>query len=293
MSIQTTGAGKVRRAGAAFLGWALSVAFSAPLALGQIEETGTSEASGPVRLVARRTGPVEAKVYAQLTNCTEVTLTLTLALTNAAASEQLPLTADSMGRTFFELVTIQAASPSGPWGYGGQFSWQYGRRGDAPSAAHVYELPYKHGPYLVTQSSRGETHTEESGSEDAIDWAMPMGTVICAARGGTVVALRQDSTVGVKDPKFIGSGNFIIIMHEDGTFAEYGHLKRKGAVVWLGQQVKNRDVIGFSGGTGYSSGPHLHFCVFQTVDGQKRRSLPVQFRTETGRVETLKAGEAY
>ena len=257
----------------------------------QLSESGSFEKDGHLRIVAVRTAPRAAKVYAQLTNCTEVTLTLSLALTNAVASAPLPLTVDSRGRIFFELLTVRADSRDGEWGYGGQYAWQYGRRGDAVSGTTAYELPYKHGPFLVTQSGRGATHQE--GSEQAVDWAMPVGTVVCAAREGTVVALRSDSTLGVKDPKFTSSGNFIIIRHEDGTFAEYGHLKRKGVLVWLGQRVAGGAVIGFSGGTGYSSGPHLHFGVFQNIDAQTRRSIPVQFRTRSGSVETLKTGQAY
>lgn len=74
-------------------------------------------------------------MYALLTNCTEVTPKLSLALTNAVASEPLPLTVDSRGRTFFELLTVRAESPAGEWGYGGQYAWQYGRRGVTSRAA--------------------------------------------------------------------------------------------------------------------------------------------------------------
>lgn len=252
-----------------------------------------AEEPAQVRVVWERTGPRTARVSAQLTNCTEVTLTLHLTLTNAVASAPLPLTVDSAGRTCFELLTLRAASEQGAWGYGGSYEYAFGRRGDAGEEEWVYELPYKGGPYEVSQSGLGVTHTEGSGSEHAIDWAMPHGTVVCAAREGTVVALRHDSTVGVKDPTFARAGNFIVIRHDDGTFAEYVHLKRKGALVWLGQRVARQAVIGFSGDTGYSSGPHLHFCVYQNIDARTRRSFPVRFRTKSGSVETLKAGQAY
>ncbi len=270
-----------------------SLAFLALAAQAQLTDNTPFEADGHVRLVAVRTAPGAAKVYAVLTNCTEVTLTMNLALTNATASEPLPLTVDSAGRTFFELATIRSTTRADSWGYGGQFSWQYGRRGEPVTRAPPYDLPYKSGAYVVSQAARGRTHTDGSGAEFAIDWAMPVGTVVCAAREGTVVALRSDSTLGVKNPKFASSGNFVIIRHEDNTFAEYGHLKRKGVVVWLGQSVARGAVLGFSGGTGYSSGPHLHFGVFQNVDAAVRRSLPVQFKTRSGTVETLKTGVAY
>jgi len=286
-----TGAGNADKGGGAAVVAALVLlALPSPA---QLADAGTYEKDDHVQIVAVQTAPRTAKVYALLTNCTEVTLKLTLALTNAVASEPMPLTVDSMGRTYFELVTIRAKESEGAWGYGGQNCWQYGRRGEFKDSSVVCDLPYKGGPYVVTQSGLGETHTEGSGSEHAIDWAMPVGTLVCAARGGTVVALRQDSTLGVKNPKFISSGNFVIIRHDDGTFAEYGHLKRKGVLVWLGQQVESGAVIGFSGGTGYSSGPHLHLCVFQNIDAQTRRSIPLQFRTKNGAVETLKKGQAY
>ena len=283
-----------RKACGTFLGLIVFFSLFAPRVFAQVADADAFEKNDNVRLVAVREGPSVAKVYAQLTNCTEVTVTLVLTLTNAVASEPLPLTVDSMGRTSFELVTIHGAGRGAAWGYGVGYYWQYGRRGDGVISKTVYDLPYRHGSYRVTQGEMGsKTHTRGSGSEYAIDWAMPIGTVICAAREGTVVALRQDSTVGVMNPKFASYGNFVLIRHEDGTFAEYGHLKRKGVLVWLGQHVARRGVIGLSGGTGYSSGPHLHFGVFQNIDGQTRKSIPVQFQTKEETVETLKAGNVY
>jgi len=276
------------------------VAFAAALAMwagaarAQLEDEGAFETCEDVRVVARWDAPGVVRLAAYLTNCTEVTITLDLALTNAVASAPLPLTADSAGRTVFELVTLRAANPRRRPQFSGSFVWQYGRRGAGEDAGHVYELPYREGAYRVSQGGFGEhTHAPGSGAEHAIDWEMPVGTVVCAARAGTVVALRGDSTVGAKSPKFIFSGNFVVLRHSDGTFAEYGHLRRNGVLVWLGQEVGCGGVIGFSGSSGYSSGPHLHFSVFQNVDGRRRRSIPVRFRTREGRVETLVEGQVY
>lgn len=274
-------------AGAALASFAL-------MAQAQLTDAGAFEKSDHVRLVVKRAAPNEVTLYAQLTNCTEVTITLALALTNAVASEPLPVTVDAAGLTFFKLVTVRVANSSREWSYSGSYAWQYGRRGAAAESESVYDLPYSEGVYAVSQAGFGErTHTPGSGSEHAIDWAMPVGTVVCAARAGTVVALRSDSTVGAKSPNFVASSNFVVIRHEDGTFAEYGHLRRNGVLVWLGQAVKSGGVVGFSGSSGYSSGPHLHFCVFQTIDGSRRRSISVRFRTRSGRVETLVEGMVY
>jgi hypothetical protein len=45
------------------------------------------------------------------------------------------------------------------------------------------------------------------------------------------------------------------------------------------------------GNDGHSSGPHLHFAVFSTLDGSTRKTIPVEFRTKEGVVTTLEEGE--
>ena len=119
----------------------------------------------------------------------------------------------------------------------------------------------------------GYSHQEGSGSEHAIDFAMPVGTRVCAARDGTVVAFRQDSNAGGGDLKYKNAANYVIVRHDDGTFGEYYHLKpqRRGTVS-LGQKVKAGETLGFSASTGHSSAPHLQYAVFKTVDGQTRRT---------------------
>lgn len=87
---------------------------------------------------------------------------------------------------------------------------------------------------------------------------MPIGTRICAARGGDVVAVRDtfEDGNGVDLEE-----NFVFVRHDDGTIARYFHLTRAGALVEIGQRVRQSDVIGLSGNTGKSNGPHLHFDV--------------------------------
>jgi murein DD-endopeptidase MepM/ murein hydrolase activator NlpD len=70
-------------------------------------------------------------------------------------------------------------------------------------------------------------------------------------------------------------------------------LKKGGVKVHPGQIVKTGDVIALSGSTGFSSGPHLHFCVFMTKNGRERVSIPTKFRIADGEAVTLAEGKSY
>ena len=55
--------------------------------------------------------------------------------------------------------------------------------------------------------------------------------------------------------------NNIRIVHSDGTMAVYAHLELESAHVQVGDRVRAGQLLALSGDTGYTSGPHLHFCV--------------------------------
>ena len=97
----------------------------------------------------------------------------------------------------------------------------------------------------------------------AIDFSLPEGTKIFAAKSGTVIAVKDNSKEGGFKTKYQGIKylNFISIMHTNGEISEYCHLKYKGAKVKINDKVKTGQVIGLSGNTGYSTEPHLHFHV--------------------------------
>jgi len=85
----------------------------------------------------------------------------------------------------------------------------------------------------------------------------------------------------------------VLIRHDDGTLGHYCHLQKGGCLVRPGQRVKAGDAIAHSGNTGFSTGPHLHFSVFKTLDGHHRISLPVKFRTSRNPAATLLSGHSY
>ncbi|MGC9542379.1 M23 family metallopeptidase [Streptomyces sp. UG1] len=91
------------------------------------------------------------------------------------------------------------------------------------------------------------------------DFAVPSGTQVVAAHGGTVVKAGGN---GAGDgPAY---GNAIVIKHGNGTYSQYAHLSRID--VKVGQVVKTGQNIAKSGNTGNSSGPHLHFEIRKTAN---------------------------
>src|SRR4051812_10687811 len=139
-------------------------------------------------------------LIAHLTNCTEATITVTMNLVNMAASTALPLTVDAKGRSRFELLRIQAIDPRQTFRYQYEYRWRPGRRSGVAASAYVYALPYVDESHRVVQGPLGSfSHQAGSGSDNAIDFRMPVGTQVCAARDGTVVALWQESDIGGAD----------------------------------------------------------------------------------------------
>lgn len=146
----------------------------------------------------------------------------------------------------------------------------------------LYRLPYQDGSaYLIGQSIGGPRTTHNKPENFfAIDFVMPEGTVVVAARDGVVVATEAGFSQGGTDPYFADKANYVRIIHDDGSLAVYAHLKNQGVRVTTGQRVVTGDVLGFSGSTGYSSGPHLHFGLSHVVLNESNfveESLPILF----------------
>ena len=147
-------------------------------------------------------------------------------------------------------------------------------------SSYVYALPYEEGKsYGLVQGYFGPfSHKERA----ALDFKMKRGTKITAARGGTVVRVKEDGDRGGWNRKYRPYGNNIVIQHEDGSRAGYWHLQLNGALVNVGDTVKKGQVIALSGKTGYSAMPHLHFMVWSFDPERQWRQVPTRFQTSRG-----------
>ncbi len=96
---------------------------------------------------------------------------------------------------------------------------------------------------------------------DGMDIAAPIGTPVHAALAGTVLATgNTDSYHGTSGAQCYSFGKWVMLKHANGLSTMYAHLSVIDASP--GQSVSTGDAIGYSGETGYATGPHLHFGVY-------------------------------
>ncbi len=93
---------------------------------------------------------------------------------------------------------------------------------------------------------------------DGVDFRASIGTPIKAALSGTVIG--ESNTDAIRG--CYSFGKWIMLKHADGLSTLYAHLSLQSVAV--GQSVSTGDIIGYSGNTGYTTGPHLHFGVYAT-----------------------------
>ena len=139
----------------------------------------------------------------------------------------------------------------------------------------TYSLPIdENSRWELGQEFNGEYSHHDEQNRYAVDFIVPVGTPVLAARAGVVMETIANYDTGGQNAKiYAGRANFIRILHDDGSMALYAHLKENGILVSIGQRVGVGEPIGHSGNTGFSSGPHLHFAL-QINTGMRLASIP-------------------
>lgn len=223
----------------------------------------------------------------------EVTVTFDLELKNLKGSVDLPSTFVFAPKRKTEAFLLSPVNTNSGWNYSYTCRYTIGSCAAKHDNSVIYSLPYARGTaFKVTQGYNG-SYSHTGAEQFAIDWKMPIGTPVHAARDGVVVKIKDDSDKGGPDRKFENCANYVLVRHADGTVANYAHLLKGSSRVVLGQKVKAGDPVAASGNSGFSTGPHLHFAVFKTKNGSERESIPVKFRTDNAAAITLAEGQTY
>ena len=245
---------------------------------------------GKVEVITRRNGDT-TRFFLKNAEAIDMTATLEIATENMKSSERLPRTITVPAGKTVEALTLTPLSRD--WSFKYTNHYTLGVHQAAHDDTCHYALPYAAGAaFKVTQGYHGAfSHTGRD--EYALDWKMPEGTPVLAARDGVVVSVKDGSTQGGPDRKFEDFANLVVVQHADGTMAHYCHLAPHSAKVTAGQSVKAGDLLAASGNTGFTSGPHLHFAVFRARDGYGRETIPVTFRTADDVEVKLVSGKSY
>ncbi len=195
---------------------------------------------------------------------------------NVESSVPLPARFVIPARRELELARLSPVREDQSWGYRYQWTWVPGPPGEAPPQP-VYEMPFCGGKFSVSQGFNGSFSHQDPENKYAVDIAMPVGTPLCAARDGVVMEVAGDYYAGGTDrAELMERANFVRILHSDGTMALYAHLMLESVQVLPGQRVSAGQLLGYSGDTGFSSGPHLHFAIQKNI-GMKITSIPFAF----------------
>lgn len=153
-------------------------------------------------------------------------------------------------------------------------------------SSYIYSLPFAKGSkFLLIQAYNSSMSHKD---EISLDFKMKKGSKVCAARAGIVTAVEEDNDEGGLKEEYLSKGNHIIITHNDGSEAMYWHLQKDGALVNVGDSVKTRQLIGYSGNTGYTAFPHLHFQVYN----HNGKNIATRFYTKKG-IIYLRPGKWY
>ncbi len=157
----------------------------------------------------------------------------------------------------------------------------------------VFDWPLE--KIIITQYFGGTEFAKQNASVYAgrayhpgVDFGTPRGTAIHAPLSGTVRATGNTDLV----PGCYSWGKWTLVDHANGLSTLYAH--QDVISVTPGQKVATGDIIGYSGNTGYSTGPHLHFTVYVKAGVTVRQFNEIKTVTSCGPASTpVAASDAY
>jgi murein DD-endopeptidase MepM/ murein hydrolase activator NlpD len=212
-------------------------------------------------------------------------------LQNLRIPRALPIERAVPARSTVTLVFLEVVERGVPTAVRSSLAIDLGASDTEPDD-FLYAMPFGGTePRPLVQGFNG-SDTHMLGMRYALDFGMPGGTPVLAARSGIVVHVQDGFTVGGIDPDLLDRANLVVVGHRDGTMASYGHLS-PGVVVAVDDSVAEGDLLGYSGSTGFAGRPHLHFHVGVRALGDPGRTIRVRMKDATGREVPLRTGQTY
>jgi murein DD-endopeptidase MepM/ murein hydrolase activator NlpD len=160
-----------------------------------------------------------------------------------------------------------------------------------------YVLPYSVGSsfFLSAGNCQQKVGGHNGVKKFGYDFDMAIGTPVRAARAGVVLHTEQSH---FDLPEISETGNYVVVLHDDGTNSLYGHLTHDGVAVAVGERIQPGAVLGYSGNTGNTgTSPHLHYSVQScdpvTLGTAACPTLPITFRNTDANATGLQAGRFY
>ncbi|MEK7212534.1 MAG: peptidoglycan DD-metalloendopeptidase family protein, partial [Patescibacteria group bacterium] len=115
---------------------------------------------------------------------------------------------------------------------------------------------------VITQCFGTVSYLYGGKPHNGLDIGLPIGTPIFAADDGVVLAVDNNDKSSWRKYQY---GKYVLIQHPNGLATIYAHLSRQ--VVSRGDSVSRGQLIGYSGNTGYSTGPHVHLTLYWAPRG--------------------------
>ena len=126
--------------------------------------------------------------------------------------------------------------------------------------------------YSVDPEDEHFPHSNFEVCRHAVDYGVPDGTPVLAVLPGRVLMVKDDSQEFGYTMDYADKANMVCLDH-GRIYSEYIHLGYKQVFVRLGDWVEAGTVLGLTGSSGLTSGPHLHLNVFGLV-GTRGVSVP-------------------
>lgn len=141
-----------------------------------------------------------------------------------------------------------------------------------------YNGPFSHKKFEIGTGNCKRVHDDRF----SLDFELEIGSEILASKDGEVILASDEITkyytgleheIGLRHMP-----NLALLKHSENEFTLYSHFMHKGLVVKRGDNVKQGDILGYSGLSGWIGPiPHVHFEALEFVNGFDRRSFPVKF----------------